>query len=262
MKIGFFDSGVGGMTVMYQAMQTMPEASFIFYADTKNVPYGDKPKEKVRGYIFEAIDYLANQNVDAVVVACNTATSIAIDDLRNRYDFPVLGIEPAVKVAVDEVKESHKKVLVMATTLTLNETKYKKLIERVNYNGGVDGVAMPGLVKLAEANNFDKEDIFEYLGQALKSYDVKEYGAVVLGCTHFPYFKAEIQEYFGKDVKVVSGSKGTAKNLKRIMNSEEIAPEKLEEIISTIEFVRSGEPVRDEKTLLRFKGLLHRIGSL
>lgn len=108
-RIGFFDSGIGGMTVLHQALQLLPNDDYIFYADTLHVPYGEKTKEEVRKYIFDAVDFMANQGIKALVIACNTATSIAVDDLRQKYDFPILGIEPAVKPAVQSCEKKEKR---------------------------------------------------------------------------------------------------------------------------------------------------------
>ncbi|TWH29418.1 glutamate racemase [Bacillus subtilis J22] len=109
MKIGFFDSGIGGMTVLYEAIKVLPYEDYIFYADTLNVPYGEKSKGKVKEYIFNAAEFLASQNIKALVIACNTATSIAIEDLRRNFDFPIIGIEPAVKPAINKCTEEKKK---------------------------------------------------------------------------------------------------------------------------------------------------------
>src|SRR5699024_12503344 len=121
-------SGIGGITVLHQALKYLPNDDYIFYADTSHVPYGEKPKEVVKEYIFDAADFLAHQNVKALVVACNTATSIAIDDLRYMYDFPVLGIELAVNTAVQNSVRSQNKVYVLATNFTLIVEKIYKLV--------------------------------------------------------------------------------------------------------------------------------------
>lgn len=91
MRIGFFDSGIGGLTVLHQALKLLPQEDYLFYADTDHVPYGEKTKDEVREYILQAVDFMASQHIKALVVACNTATSIVIEELRQRYDFPVSG---------------------------------------------------------------------------------------------------------------------------------------------------------------------------
>ena len=100
MRIAIFDSGIGGITVLAEALKQLPQEDYVYYADTLHVPYGEKTKQQVRNYIFKAVDFLAGTGIKALVVACNTATSIAVNDLRQRHSFPVIGMEPAVKPAV------------------------------------------------------------------------------------------------------------------------------------------------------------------
>jgi glutamate racemase len=152
MTIGFFDSGVGGLTVLAEALRQLPEENYIYYADTEHVPYGIRNKDEVRRFVLQAVDFMAAQNIKALVVACNTATSIAINNLRQKYDFPVLGMEPAVKPAVEKngTQKGLKRVLVAATQLTLREQKYQDLVSRVDQDHIVDGIALPELVEYAE----------------------------------------------------------------------------------------------------------------
>ncbi len=252
MKIGFFDSGIGGMTVLHQALRFLPNEDFIFYADTKHVPYGEKPKEEVRQYIFNAVDFIANQGVKAIVIACNTATSIAVEDLRKKYDFPILGIEPAVKPAVQQCEGKRKKVLVLATTLTLKEEKFHNLVNRIDHHDIVDSLPLPGLVQFAENFEFSQDRVVPYLRDQLFSFDLKQYGTIVLGCTHFPYFKNSLRKLFPEDVDIISGSIGTAKNLKRILETRN----QIGDGTGKITFYKSGCKVEDHDTLSNYNKLL------
>lgn len=114
MQIAFFDSGIGGLTVLHQARRKMPQENFLYYADTDHVPYGRKTKVEIRRYVQEAVDFIAQQDVKALVVACNTATSVAIQACGARYSFPIFGMEPAVKPAVNDTSCT-KRILVTAT---------------------------------------------------------------------------------------------------------------------------------------------------
>ena len=125
MKIGIFDSGIGGLSVLHQAMIIMPEADYIFYADVDNVPYGEKTKEEVR-----KLGFLVDKGCQAIVLACNTATSAAISYLREKYKLPIIGIEPAVKPAVEHIHESGKRVMVVSTPVTAKGEKLKKLVDK------------------------------------------------------------------------------------------------------------------------------------
>ncbi|WP_458413190.1 glutamate racemase [Schinkia sp. CFF1] len=261
MRIGFFDSGIGGMTVLHQALKYLPNDDYIYYADTMHVPYGEKPKEEVREYIFNAVEFMADQGIKALVIACNTATSIAVNDLRKRYSFPILGIEPAVKPAVQSCEGKRKKVLVLATNLTLREEKFHNLVKSVDHYDIVESLPLPGLVQFAEDFEFKEEKVVPYLKEKLSSFDLKQYGTIVLGCTHFPYFENSIRKIFSEEVDVISGSIGTAKNLKRILEESN----QINDGTGDILFYNSGYKVEDKETLSNYKNMLRMLdgkGSL
>ena len=258
MKIGFFDSGIGGLTVLHQAIRLLPKEDYIFYADTAHVPYGEKSKEEVRKYILDAVKFIAKQNVKALVIACNTATSIVIEELRRRYDFPILGIEPAVKPAVERWEGKRKKVLVLATNLTLKEKKYHDLISKVAHGDIVDSLPLPGLVELAEKFEFDEDSVIPYLEKELSALDLGQYGTVVLGCTHFPYFVKALHKFFPNEVDLISGSIGTANHLKRILEDKN----QINEGTGDIEFYKSGTKVEDKDTLSKYKALFEMLDDL
>lgn len=218
--IGIFDSGIGGLTVLNKIIQILPNEKYIYYADTDNVPYGTKPKEEVKKYINKAIEFLILKNVKAIVIACNTATSIAIKELRDKYDIPIIGIEPAVKPAVENRKE--KRVLIMATPTTIKEEKLKYLLDKFNAKEYVDLIAMPKLVEFAEGGDFRSEQVEKYIKEQLKEYNLDEYSEVVLGCTHFPFFKEILSTIFSKDTQIIDGSTGVANRLKNILEKENL----------------------------------------
>lgn len=220
LKIGIFDSGIGGITVLHEALKMLPHEEFIYYADSKNAPYGTKPKEQVKYYIEQVVTFLKKKDIDVLVIACNTATSIAVKELRERYDFPIIGMEPAVKYALEQEKE--KRILVTATDLTLKEEKFQNLVSKLDELARVDSLALPKLVELAEQNIFDREEVMTYLQEALAPFDFNLYGAVVLGCTHFPYFKKYIQEIVPKHIKIVDGNIGTIRHLKNILTNKHV----------------------------------------
>ncbi|MFW0862451.1 MAG: glutamate racemase [Candidatus Komeilibacteria bacterium] len=213
MKVAVFDSGIGGKTFLQEARHALPDIEFEYFSDSDNVPYGDKDIKVVREYIFKAIDNIVKQDFDAIVIACNTATSIAINDLRGRYDLPIIGMEPAVKPAI---KQSYgKKVLVLATPITVKEDKLSNLIKGLNSEEIVDLIALPKLVEFAENNIFNKE-VEEYITDKIKDLNIDEYSCVVLGCTHFIYFKDIIQKLF-PNTKIVDGNQGTINRLKQVL---------------------------------------------
>lgn len=258
MRIGFFDSGIGGLTVLHQALRFLPHEDYLFYADTLHVPYGEKTKDEVREYILDAVDFIAAQKVKALVIACNTATSIVIEELRTRYDFPVIGIEPAVKPAIERWAGKQKKVLVLATNLTLKEKKYNDLVQRIGQGESVDSLPLPGLVQFAENFVFDEEKIVPYLEKELSLFDLKQYGTVVLGCTHFPYFENSLRRVFPKDVDFISGSIGTAKHLKQILELKNQVNQGTGDIL----FFKSGIKVEDTLLLANYHSLFEVLDKL
>ena len=211
MKIAFFDSGVGGLTVLYDAMQVLPHEQYIYYADTEHVPYGTKSKKQIIKYVDEAIAFIADMEPKALVVACNTATSVVIKHLRDLYSFPIIGMEPAIKPAI--LAYPGKKVLLCATKRTIKEKKLQHLIEKLNAHDSVQKLSLQKLVKFAEAGHFDTLEVESYLIQKFENIDWEKYGALVLGCTHFLYFKEMIQKIIPDHIDIMDGNKGTVKRL-------------------------------------------------
>lgn len=250
-KIGFFDSGIGGISVLSYARRHLPGADYIYYADTDHVPYGTKSREEIIRYSDAAVGFLAEQGVSAAVVACNTATSMAITYLREKYPFPIVGMEPAVKPAA--AAHRGESILVCATPVTIAGKKLHTLIEH-NYPSDdlPDLVGLPGLVTFAENGIFDRETVCEYLSTVINK--TKNYTAVVLGCTHFGYFRDSFRELLG-DVDLIDGTKGTVNRLISILEQEGIAvPEKK----GSTRFYQSGRPVSESSTLAYYDELLIR----
>ncbi len=239
MKIGFFDSGIGGLTVLHEALKVLPHEDYIYFSDGDNAPYGVRPKEEVRQLVFNAIDFIAKQGVEAIVVACNTATSVAIDDLRKKYDFPIIGMEPAVKPAV--AVAAGKRVLVFATNLTLKLEKFQHLVAKVDTQNLVDYLPLQELVGHAENFEFNEKIILPYLQEKLKGIDFEKYGAVVLGCTHFPFFKNILRKLLPAHVQIMDGNLGTVQNLKNKIASHSTKSK------GTVLFFRSGKSCAPDK---------------
>lgn len=242
-KIGVFDSGIGGLTVLSKIIELLPNEEYIYYADTENVPYGTKLKEEVKKYVRKAIEFLISKDVKAIVIACNTATSIAINELRNTYSIPIIGIEPAVKPAIEN--KGKKKVLVMATPTTIREEKLHDLIEKFEAREYVDLIPMPKLVEFAEKREFESEEVEKYIKEELKIYNLKNYSELVLGCTHFPFFKETLAKIFPKETRIIDGSLGVANRLKNVLKENNM----LANNILKIEYYYSGKLVKEDKNL-------------
>jgi len=214
-RIAFMDSGIGGLTVLRQALTVLPTDRFIYYADTLNAPYGVKPEAKVAAHVLAAADFLAEQRIDALVLACNTATAVAVQALRARYPFPVIGMEPAVKPAL--MQNTGKKVMVFATSLTLRESKLETLISNLGQGHRVVRRALDRLVSFSEAFDFDSPAVRDYLADQLSDIRRSEYESAVLGCTHFLFYRNLIQDVVGPHIRLLDGNAGTVKQLARVL---------------------------------------------
>lgn len=212
--VGFFDSGVGGISVLREAVKFLPYENYIYFGDSKNAPYGIKNVDEVKELTFKAVDFLLSKDVKAVVIACNTATSAAIEELRESYrDYPVIGIEPALKPAVELQKKG--KIIIMATPMTLAESKFKILMSKYNEEQQIEPLPCPGLVELIENGTIEGDKIEEYLKDKLKPFEDSTIAAVVLGCTHYPFIKKSLKAVLKDDTSIIDGSSGTVKQLKR-----------------------------------------------
>jgi glutamate racemase len=256
-RIAVFDSGIGGITVLNEAIKSMPGNEYIYYADTNNVPYGTKPKEQVKNIIFNAVEFISKLDIDALVIACNTATSIAAEDLRSLYSFPIIGMEPAVKPAIKIGKENRNRILVFATPLTLKEHKFINLVERIDEEKIVDYLPLPELVEYAEAFEFSQETFFSYLDNKLNTFDLTQYSAVVLGCTHFVLYKDLFNKYLPSHISVIDGNKGTVSQLERVLASIAITTdESINSLTSNVSFYTSGILMDEEYKLKIFQNSL------
>lgn len=217
LAIGIFDSGMGGISVLAEMINLMPNEKYIYFGDSKNAPYGPKSKEEIKMHSNRICDFLVSKGVKAIVVACNTATSAAIEDLRLKYEIPIIGMEPALKPALDLNSEG--KILVMATEMTLKEKKFNKLAESLGNKDKVIKLPCPGLVTLVEGGNLDSENVKTALDECFSCVDLSEVGSIVLGCTHFIFLKRFIEEYANVNL-IIDGNKGTSRHLKNILQSK------------------------------------------
>ena len=210
--IAVFDSGVGGISVLRELVRLMPHENYLYFGDSVNAPYGNRTTEQVRDLTLAAADILLRRGVKALVVACNTATAAAINDLRKTYpDTIIVGIEPALKMAADRFPKG--KIGVMATPVTLREEKFHQQLER--FPGvEVSLIPVPALVELVEAGKQDSPEVKQLLRPMLTPYAGK-LDAVVLGCTHYPFAAKAIGEILGENTVILDGGAGTARETKR-----------------------------------------------
>ena len=218
-KIAVFDSGVGGISVLRELVKLMPGEDFLYFGDSANAPYGNKTTEEVRRLTLHNANMLLNRGVKALVIACNTATSAAIADLRQAYpDAIIVGIEPALKPAADQFPTG--RIGIMATAVTLREEKLTQLQERFP-NAQVTKIPAPGLVELIEKGKADAPETENLLQDILMPYRGK-LDALVLGCTHYPFAKNSIAKILGENTLLLDGGEGTARQTKRLLEQADL----------------------------------------
>lgn len=221
MLIGIFDSGMGGLSVLAEAKIKFPNIDFIYYGDSSYAPYGTKTKEAVISRSITICDLLVKEGVSGIIVACNTATSAAIKDLRANYDVPIIGMEPALKPALCDYKGGD--IIVMATPMTLQEEKFNDLLLSYKKNETIYKIPTPNLVDLVEDGIVKGEIVDNALSFYFKEFNLKKVESVVLGCTHFLFLKRSIQKYFGNQVHLIDGHEGTLMQLSRKLNIPQIS---------------------------------------
>jgi len=210
-KIGVFDSGIGGLTVLEELKKTLPKEDFIFYADSANNPYGEKSDEELNDIVSNVVDYLIDKECKLIVVACNTATTRCISYLRKKYpDIVFIGTEPAVKVACDD---NYHTTLVMATPATIRSERLHILINENQKD--LDTfylVSCYGLADAIEQGNVKKQE--EIVSDIYNGYKDCGIESIVLGCTHYPHIKDLISKYF-VGVALIDGAEGVARETKK-----------------------------------------------
>ncbi len=213
-KIAVFDSGVGGVSVLKELMALCPGEDFYYFGDSANAPYGLKTTEQVRDLTLAAgKKLLIDLDCKALVVACNTATAAAINDLRAAFPQRIIvGIEPALKLACDRHPKGT--IGIMATNVTLREQKLAALLERVKRDCTVWHLPSPGIVELVEAGKADSSEAVALMREELGPH-VGKLDALVLGCTHYPFVKKAIRTVVGDGVDLLDGGEGTARETRR-----------------------------------------------
>ena len=209
MKIAFFDSGIGGLSVLAEALRRFSGAEFLYFADEDHVPYGTKSRAEIVRLSLDAVGFLVSRGADGVVVACNTATSAAISELRGAFSVPVIGMEPAVKLAADSF--GARPTLLIATPLTIAGEKLARLVGRLECETW--SLPLPRLVEFAQDLEFDSPAVRAYLREELAKFELERLGSLVLGCTHFNYFKDVLREILPSHVRIIDGIDGTLNRL-------------------------------------------------
>jgi glutamate racemase len=221
LPVGFMDSGVGGIAVLKSAAALLPNENFLFYGDIGNAPYGSRGDEEIKSLVLDAVKVLMDMGIKALVVACNTATSAAIEDIRVKYpDMPVLGMEPAIKPACEELPGG--RIAVMATPAALRMKRFQDQLNHFCSNADIISVPCPGLSRLIEERGPDSRAVMDYLKELFKTNSVEGVDGIVVGCTHYIFIERHIRKYTGTAM-IFNGVEGTVRHLKRRLESAGIA---------------------------------------
>ncbi len=225
--IGVFDSGIGGLTVVKSIVESMPDENIIYFGDTAHVPYGTRSKEQITEYVLNDVKFLNTFNIKSVVIACNTADSIAREKVEKKYsNIPVFGVvEPASKKAAEITQNG--KIGVIATNATVNSNAYERTIRKYNQSAQVISLACPLLVPLVEEGRFKKGDkvIEKVLWEYLTPLKEQKIDTLVLGCTHYPLLHDIIKEIMGDGVNIISSSVAAAETLKNQLEQRNLLKE-------------------------------------
>lgn len=248
--IGVFDSGYGGISVLAAAASLLPEERFFYLGDNLHAPYGELPEETILALTRESVRFLISRGCKAVVIACNTATSVAAAALRREIDLPIVAMEPALKPA--SLLDGDGQILVLATTVTLKLAKFKRLME--SYGQNAVPVPAPKLVTAVEAGILGGEPMRELLEEYLSPHLRAPVKAVVLGCTHFVFLRQALRAYLPADIALIDGNEGTARQLQKRLAQESLAGAAKEpDVMKRVEFLSTRE---GEETIGMMRRLL------
>ena len=214
--VGVFDSGVGGLTVAREIMRQLPNENLVYFGDTARVPYGSKSRDNIIRYSRQIIHFLKTKGVKAIVIACNTASALALDVVREESDIPIIGVvEPGARAALQITQT--KKIGVIGTEATVQSAMYGKIIKGLDPTVSVIGKACPLFVPLVEegfAKHKVTEEIIDYYLASMKESDID---SLILGCTHYPLLRSRIRAYLGDKIQLVNPAYETAMDLKYIL---------------------------------------------
>ncbi len=223
LPIGVFDSGMGGLTVLRQLKRSLPDESFLYLGDTARLPYGTKSRHTVVQYAKQMANILISKGIKLLVIACNTATTAALKELRAEHpELPIVGvIEPGAKASVDASSNSN--ILVLATETTVRSDVYRFTIESKINNVNITSLACGLFVALAEEGCINDDVTSVVIKKYLADVNFKKFDCILLGCTHFPVLKSAIQDYVGSNVVIVDSAIETAKEVKHLIETKELS---------------------------------------
>lgn len=243
--IGFFDSGIGGVTIWKEVHKVLPNESTIYLADSKNAPYGQKSTDEIIALSVKNTEWLLSKNVKLIVVACNTATTNAIKYLRSHYDIPFIGIEPAIKPAA--LLSKTKSIGVLATKGTLSSEVFHKALLTHNEVKIINQIGH-GLVQLIEEGKKDSEEMQELLRLYLQPMIDQNIDHLVLGCTHYPFLIPQIQKILPPSIHIIDSGLAVAKQTKNILEKHHLLQKEQSEV-TNIFYINQDKNVLEQQIL-------------
>ena len=224
--IGVFDSGVGGLTVASEVMKQLPNERIIYFGDTARVPYGNKSKKAIIKYSKQIVNFLLEKNVKGIVIACNTASAFALDEIISQVSIPIIGvIEPGAKTAAYVTKYNN--IGIIGTKSTINSGMYQHLLNKTNPKVMVHEKACPLFVPLVEEGWINDPITFDVARRYLEDFIEIDIDTLVLGCTHYPLLRDTIGSVLGEKVTLVNPAYETAKTLKNVLNNKGVESSQL-----------------------------------
>lgn len=237
--IGFIDSGVGGLTVVKEAMRQLPNESIYYVGDTARCPYGPRPEEQVRQFTWEMTHFLLNKDIKMLVIACNTATAVALEDLKKKLAIPIIGvILPGSRAAIKATKNN--RIGIIGTEGTVKSDKYKKMIQSKDTLASVNSLACPKFVPLVESNEYGSAIAKKIVAETLKPLKHKEIDTLILGCTHYPLLRPIIQNVMGDSVTLIDSGAETISEVSTILDYFNIAELSKSKEVSERKFYTTG----------------------
>ena len=219
MSIGVFDSGIGGLTVLKEIRKVLPNEKIFYFGDTARVPYGEKTKELITRYSKEIVEFLLDKEVSAIVVACNTATALALEELKKTFKIPIIGvIKAGAKTAINTTKSGN--IGVIGTKATVNSKRYEEEIKKLSENVKVIAKACPLFVPAVEEGILDGKLVDQIIKTYLDDFE-KEIDTLILGCTHYPLLKSAIGKIY-TNLNIVDPARETALDLKEILEDKNL----------------------------------------
>jgi len=219
--IGVIDSGVGGLTVLKELMHRLPNEQFIYIGDTARCPYGPRSAHEVRRFTWQLAEALNDQSIKMLVVACNTATAVALESLQKNCNYPVVGvIFPGARAAIKATKKSE--VCILGTSGTIRSAAYERAIKSLSSSCSIVPFACPAFVPLVESDQYEGEFAKDLVAKTLEPLKKETFDTLILGCTHYPLLQKHIEEVVGEHVTVLSSAEETAEDVMQLLNYYQI----------------------------------------